>query len=242
MTKLIKIHDLKWDTGILGVKSSFIDLLHKNLEEPFKNIVEKIQKSDSEFLTIKLAKTYTPLINNLLGIGAKLVDCELTYVFNKKTNLTKIQNNNCEVIFLKTVDHGPFLQLANSMDKSRFFMDKNICKEKAIYLWEQSIKNHCCGRADMLAVAYVDKKPAGIITINFLDRKTINLHIVGVLKDYQGQKIGTTLINNVVKKYSNVYNIVVETQSTNIAAQKLYEKSGFVLKDLKYVLHYWRKN
>ena len=88
-------------------------------------------------------------------------------------------------------------------------------------------------------VTYFNNEPCGIVTIRFDNAEQIFLHIVGVIKEYQGKKIGTLMLNNIIERYTKDYIIYVETQSINTTAQNLYQKTGFKFYSLKYILHYW---
>jgi ribosomal protein S18 acetylase RimI-like enzyme len=95
------------------------------------------------------------------------------------------------------------------------------------------------GRADKLAIVYEQGQPAGMATIKFGDNKIINLHIIGVLKSFQGHGIGSSLMSRITKEYGNNHEIFVETQSLNKSAQRLYKRAGFFLDSMRYVLHVW---
>ena len=118
-------------------------------------------------------------------------------------------------------------------------MDKKIPRDKARKLWADSIRNHCMGRADRLAVVYLQGQPVGMATINFGDNKIINLHIIGVLKSFQGQGIGSSLMSRITKEYGDKHEVFVETQSLNKSAQRLYKHAGFFLDSMRYILHVW---
>jgi ribosomal protein S18 acetylase RimI-like enzyme len=118
-------------------------------------------------------------------------------------------------------------------------MDDNIPRDKARKLWSESIRNHCMGRADRLAIVYVQEQPVGMATLNFGDNKNINLHIVGVLKSFQGHGIGSSLMSRITKEYGGKHEIFVEAQSLNKGAQRFYKRAGFFLDSMRYILHVW---
>ena len=242
----LRLKYLDWDSQQLGIGCGLIDATEfKNLPEP-DSLIDWIReitegKKDIKFITIKLPCTWTGTVNALVQNRALLIDAELTFVYAKGTK--KNSNDilyNCRLEFCKEADSRAFLPLAEEMRFSRFFLDSNISDDKAIHLWERSIKNHCEGFADQLLVAYFDNEPSGIVTLKFKDSEQLFLHIVGVLKRYQGKKIGKLMLNKIAQRYGEDYSIYVETQSINMRAQKAYQKSGFRYHTLKYVLHFWR--
>ena len=236
---------LDWDSEQLGIRCGLID--GTELEDlsgshlVFEHIRELIEKHHNiEYITIKLHQNCIRTVNALIQMGAVLIDTELTFLYAKDTKKDfHPLPESCRVVFCKQIDSQPFLALAEEMRLSRFFLDPNIADEQALYLWKTSIKNHCEGFADQLAVAYFNDEPCGLITLKFKDNIQVFLHIVGVLKYYQGKKIGKCMLTKIIERYAERYNLYVETQSINIPAQITYQKAGFMYHTLKYILHYW---
>lgn len=241
----LRLKYLDWDSQQLGIRCGLIDATEfENLPEP-DSLIDWIReitggKKDIKFITIKLPCHWTRTVNALVQNRALLIDPELIFIYPK--GIKKDSNDipkNYRLEFCKEVDSRAFLPLAEEMRLSRFFLDSKISNNKAIHLWKRSIKNHCEGFADQLLVAYFDDEPCGIVTLNFKDSKRLFLHIVGVLRRYQGKKIGKLMLNKIIDRYSEDYSIYVETQSINIVAQAVYQKVGFRYHTMKYVLHYW---
>ncbi len=236
----MKFEDLEWDSEKLGVSCGRIicnDISSESdsakLLDAFKRLI--LEKSGVDFITIKLLPAFRLVINGLVKSCAKLIDTEIVFKLNKTGNL----NVDCEVKIVKECDPRRFVPLADEMVYSRFFLDQEIPKIKARKLWASSIKNYCHGRADNLAIAYIKKSPVGMATIDFLDNNRINLHIVGVLKKFQGRGVGSSMITKIADRYGEQYDIFVEASSMNTQAINLYQKSGFILDSMHYILHVW---
>jgi len=67
----------------------------------------------------------------------------------------------------------------------------------------------------------------------------ITLYIIGVLEQFQGHGLGRSLMSRIIREYGDKYKIFVETQSLNKNARKLYQRTGFSLDSIRYVLHVW---
>ena len=241
----ISLKYLDWDSEQLGFHCGLIDCTSMEtvpVPEVLDDYINKLIKEnkDIEFVTIKLPQNCIDTVNSLVRIGATLIDTEITYRF-PKSRLKRFNafSDNYRFEFSSKVDYKYFITLADEMRLSRFFLDTNIPKDKAMHLWKTSIKNHCEGFANQLLVTYFNNEPCGIVTIRFDNAEQIFLHIVGVIKEYQGKKIGTLMLNNIIERYTKDYIIYVETQSINTPAQNLYQKTGFKFYSLKYILHYW---
>jgi ribosomal protein S18 acetylase RimI-like enzyme len=241
----IIIKYLDWDSKQLGIHCGLINTTHvrdhSEVERTFNSIKTLIDQNKSiEFLTIKLSQNYITKIGDFVNIGASLIDSELTFLFPRgERKKDDIIIGDYSLDFCDKVEGEDLFVLAEEMQLSRFFLDSNISKDKAINLWKTSIKNHCEGFADELVVAKHNNQLCGIITIKFIDLENINLHIVGVVREHQGRGLGSLMLNKIINQYAERYNIHVETQSVNTSAQKLYQKAGFKFHKLKYVLHHW---
>ena len=231
---------LEWDSkqldlqcGQIGFRNISPDI---NQYELADNLIQIIgENQDADFITIKIPGDLPIALDCLLKNSARFIDTELIYKFDHASDA----NNEHDVNFFDSFDPELFIPLADEMIFSRFYMDNKIPRDKARKLWSDSIRNHCMGRADKLAIVYEQGQPAGMATIKFGDNKIINLHIIGVLKSFQGHGIGSSLMSRITKEYGNNHEIFVETQSLNKSAQRLYKRAGFFLDSMRYVLHVW---
>jgi|SRR3972149_6040170 len=231
---------LEWDSKQLDLKCGLISFrdVSPNINQ-YKladNLIKIIAENKSaDLITIKLPGDFPIVLDCLLKNSARFIDTELIYKFDHASGV----NNEHTVNFFDSFDPDLFTPLADEMIFSRFYMDKKIPRDKARKLWADSIRNHCMGRADRLAVVYLQGQPVGMATINFGDNKIINLHIIGVLKSFQGQGIGSSLMSRITKEYGDKHEVFVETQSLNKSAQRLYKHAGFFLDSMRYILHVW---
>jgi len=237
--KDIVLKNLEWDTKQLGFKCGLIDCSFDMEDQLILfHLIENLIKGadgNTSFITIKLSSKYTQVLNKLLKIGIKFIDTEVIFI-SKDVQLK--QNLKSNIHFAKTFNPDCFVLLAEEMKWSRLFLDKRISSNAVLSLWKKSIRNHCMGRSDEIAIAIVDENPAGIVTINFENEEKIKLFIVGVLPEYQNAGVGTNLLEAILNKYGEKYSIYVETSSMNFPAQRLYQKAGFRLNSIRYILHY----
>ncbi|MFC1675850.1 GNAT family N-acetyltransferase [Planctomycetota bacterium] len=238
----LQLQYLDWDSKQLGIDCGLINCTEGDpavLSEQVSELIEK--QPELKFVTIKLASEYIDAVNTLVKKGALLIDTEVVFCVPKGSgdNLNFV-SDDLRLEFCQQVDSKAFIRLAEQMRLSRFFRDAKIPEDKAIKLWEESIKNHCEGFADQLLVGYLGETPCSIVTVKFKEAERLFLHIVGVLDGYQGKGIGKSMLCGILKRYSGKYDIYVETQSINTAAQNLYKRAGFKFDDLRYILHYWR--
>lgn len=243
----LELRYLDWDTKQLGVRSGIIDITgsKSTLGEPgLSDAIKKIceEANGIRFITIKLPGSCQGTVNSLIGMGAYLIDAELVFSYPKESVSKEALplKSGIDLRLFRRYSPRHFISLAAEMKMSRFFMDPMIPEGKAARLWRSSITNHCRGYADELLVAFYEKKPCGIIMLKFSGRKNVFLHVVGILKEFQGRGIAGAMLRETAQRYSASRRIYVETLSRNIPARKAYERAGFRQDSIKYVLHYWR--
>ena len=239
----VEIKYLDWDSNVLGFPSGLIDLTElpaidddRLLEELHTVLMENTR---IQFVTIKINPQHVKLVNMIIKSGAELIDTPPTFIYSENKN-TIPPANDISLQFLQKVNSESFLELADAMIFSRYYLDRRIGYIKAKKLWTQSIKNHCEGYADMLLVAFYKSDPCGLITLDFKDANVVNLFIVGILKKWRGKKIASIMLREIITKFSDNNRIFVETQATNKIAQHVYQTNGFKLHHLTYVIHCWK--
>ncbi len=240
--KTVFYEQLEWDSkqldlqcGLIDFRDISSDINQYKLADNLAQIISENQ--DVDFITIKLPGDLPVVLDCLLKKSVRFVDTEFIYKFD---HILDVKNQH-DVAFFDSFDPDIFIPLADEMIFSRFYMDDNIPLEKARKLWSDSVRNHCMGRADKIAVVYLQTQPAGMATINFVNNENITLHIIGVLKPFQRHGLGRSLMSRITKEYGDKYEVFVETQSLNKSARKLYQRTGFSLDSMRYVLHAWPK-
>lgn len=238
MDHLLQFKKLSWDSEQLGIPCGMIDCTSCSFDQ--SEVVERIEEllnknCDVQFITIKLSSCYSDLINRLIREQADLIDVELVFKFScaSPVNVKTVSS----IQFMQTLDPDPLLPLAEEMRWSRLQIDKRFPRDKVVSMWKESIRNYCQGRADEIAVAYREDTPAGMITVNFIAKDSVNLFMVGVLPEFQKQGVGTELVQAVTLRYGGLRDIYVETSIQNEAAIRLYQKAGFRLGYTRYILH-----
>jgi ribosomal protein S18 acetylase RimI-like enzyme len=231
---------LEWDSKQLGISCGLVSADTPPGDADPSTLYDRIDglltsHPDISFVTIKLHGGLAGVVNRLVKGRADFIDIELVYQFNG----SPLAAGSSDVRFCKTFQPECFLVLSNDMNFSRFFLDRRIPENRSRALWAASIRNHCLGRSDELAVAFCGEQPVGVTTLQFKDNR-IHLFLVGVLPRFRSRGIGTDLLSAVTRRYGGTHRILVETSGMNIAAQRLYQKSGFQLNHIRYILHHFQ--
>lgn len=232
----LEFKPLIWDSAQLGLGCGLIDCsAYAGSDAYLAALVEELIAANSavEFITLKVPAAFSLTTTCLVRAAAVLVDTELIYHYACPGRAA----GKAAVELVRTCEPEDFAALAEAMTTSRLFLDDRIPAERALALWRESIRNHCQGRAELLALARVAGRPAGLVTLNGLNEKAIDLHIVGVLKDYRNLGVGRDLLAAVTNAYGQSHAIEVATSCRNLAAQRLYTTAGFAVASVRHSLH-----
>ncbi|MEA2054245.1 MAG: ribosomal protein S18-alanine N-acetyltransferase [Candidatus Thermoplasmatota archaeon] len=81
-------------------------------------------------------------------------------------------------------------------------------------------------------VAEEGGKVIGFVLSVMAGASTLRILMVCVRKGYRGKGIGSTLLNQITRKFENLKKVYLEVKVTNKKAIKLYKKHGFVIKEI----------
>jgi len=132
---------------------------------------------------------------------------------------------------------------SESHTDSRFFYDDGFPRASAQSLYETWIKRSVEGYAQTVLVALEqDDSACGYVTCH-LDRDSPRgqIGLVGVSSLARGKGVGRALVTAALGRFSEEGALEVEvvTQGRNAAAQRLYQRSGFVTRRLELWYHKW---
>ncbi len=134
----------------------------------------------------------------------------------------------------------PMLQsiAAESYQDSRFYYDPNFPRPLCASLYETWIRLSCEGFADAVLLAESEGAAAGYISCHLREAK---IGLLGVGGRARGAGVGATLVEQAVAWFHarGVREVFVVTQGRNVAAQRLYQRCGFLTHSLQLWYHKW---
>ena len=192
-----------------------------------------------------LARSSEPSVFGIVQThGFDLVDIRVTYS-QKIAGLATSTNRHPEVLIrpVELTDIPKLQEIARySHTDSRFYADKHFPRNLCDALYDTWIARSCAGYADVVLVAESRRAPVGYISCH-LD--TTNEHgsigLVGVDEQTRGQGIGQALVKQALEWFlaQRMLTVTVVTQGRNIAAQRLYQKNGFLTESMQLWYHKW---
>lgn len=168
----------------------------------------------------------------------RLVDIRLTFEHRLQTSpdailegVRPVTDNDIDV--LRAI-------AKNSYYDSRFYYDPLLPAYRVDALYETWITNSCNGYANEVLVADVDGQPSGFITCH-LDGDIGSIGLVGVGTAARGQGIGRLLVQAALAWFAekDMRAVTVVTQGRNVAAQRLYQRAGFMTESVRLWYHRW---
>lgn len=126
---------------------------------------------------------------------------------------------------------------------SRYFFDKNFDRNKVQKFYQLWIKRAVLGKYDDTCFCLYEKGiPLGFCSIKYnFPSKSASIGLFGLARKYHGRGFGKALLFMVSSELrrKGILRIDVVTQGRNYAAQRLYQKAGFLTKATELWYHKW---
>ena len=123
---------------------------------------------------------------------------------------------------------------------TRFYFDPHFDRTLCDRLYETWIENSFHGFAQAVLVAEMDRKAVGYLTIRSKGPES-QIGLLGIDDLHQGKGLGTKLIQRFLawSMEQGASRSTVVTQGRNVAAQRFYQRNGFVIAALELWYHRW---
>ncbi len=139
----------------------------------------------------------------------------------------------------------PLVQSAYTL--SRFYTDERFSDERCAALYDTWLTRSInAGFADAVFVAEAanDHSAVGFVTCKLDERQRGLIPLVGVAEQARGRRVGANLLQHALgwfwgRTLANVQQVRVVTQGHNIAAQRLYQRAGFLTHEVGLWYHRW---
>lgn len=233
---------LEWDSNFWGFPVAYLS--SRYLTESVVNRIKRVVKRDNIRLveypcnchdsrSVKIAEKN----------GFHFTDIRMT--FEKKLENKNERTTDQSIIFgkAKKEDIEILKQISSNLYKdSRYFFDENFDRKKVNEFYMGWVEKAVLGQFDDECWCFYDKGiPLGFCTIKYHIENLASIGLFGMAKNYQGRGLASLLLNMVFNYLvdSGRKKLLVVTQGRNYAAQRLYQKSGFVTKSTELWYHKW---
>jgi dTDP-4-amino-4,6-dideoxy-D-galactose acyltransferase len=130
---------------------------------------------------------------------------------------------------------------AASHTDSRFYADERFDRARCDELYATWIEKSCRGWADAVFVAEHDGRAAGYVTCHLRAARRGEIGLLGVAAAAHGRGLGRALVASALGWFAerDIERASVVTQARNVAAQRLYQSSGFRTSAVELWHHRW---
>ncbi len=230
---------LDWDSAFFGFQVAQV-IADELTKETLPLIFSWCKKHEIRCLYLlvdsdKTATTYLAEAN-----GFHLVDIRLTMVKSLVDMPSSFSSST--IRSAKPEDMHDLKEIAAaSHSDSRFYNDSGFPRHLADDLYRTWIEKSINGYADAVLVAEHLGKPVGYISCHLDSQNDGRIGLVAISPRAQRQGVGTHLINSALRWFGerSITSVTVVTQGRNIAAQRLYQRCGFLTQSLQLWYHLW---
>ena len=130
---------------------------------------------------------------------------------------------------------------ARSYTDSRFYQDGRFPAFLCDEMYRAWIEKSCHGYADIVLVAEQDGRPAGYICCHLKSDGGGQIGLMGANGGMKNQAVVRQLVHHALCWFQEreVRDVTVVTPGSNITAQRLYQRSGFLTRGTQLWYHLW---
>lgn len=215
--------------------------------EAAADVIRQAEGGNLEHVAVRLNAGAVRFVQALERRGFFLVDTQVTF----ECALPAASGAAADHVHVRPADPADEPAIlafgGEAFTHSRFRMDERIEDRAASTLQRQWLHNDLAGRADAVFVAVRDSVVAGFVACltgparagHPADQAAIDL--IAVHPVARGEGVGRALVHHVQAHYRDTASrVLVETQTHNRAAIRLYASCGFQWLDSSVTLHWWR--
>jgi dTDP-4-amino-4,6-dideoxy-D-galactose acyltransferase len=124
---------------------------------------------------------------------------------------------------------------------TRFARDGRFPRERVAELYRTWIRKECAGAADQVLVAEAEGMAVGYVTCQVGAGGPGKINLIAVRKADRGRGTGTALLRAALEWFTarDVDRVSVVTQGHDVAAMRLYGRTGFLTTAVELWFHLW---
>jgi dTDP-4-amino-4,6-dideoxy-D-galactose acyltransferase len=240
---------LPWDTNFFGRRIARVRE-HRLDPHRTKEILEWCRVQSIECLYFLADSDHAETVRLAENHGFRFVDIRVTLQQSIRGQQSAPKDHRADaaaMIRLARASDIPFLQAIarNCHSDSRFYYDPGFPTASCEALYETWIKRSCEDYADAVLVAELDDQPVGYVSCHLrADPPHGQIGLVGLAEQARGHGLGQILVNRSLDWFAqhNISQVSVVTQGRNVAAQRLYQRCGFLIQSVQLWFHRWAKD
>jgi dTDP-4-amino-4,6-dideoxy-D-galactose acyltransferase len=238
---------LDWDTDFFGFPVAQITSNRLSCNE-LDYVDEFCRENKVRLLNFKCDAHHRPSVLAAEEYDFHLADVRMSY--RQKLDVQSLIKPDLPVgMFFRrgTKDDVAFLRyiITDLYTHSRYYFDTNFPRDRVQEFYRNWIEKAVYGEFDDLVwVISNSHQPQALCSIAYGDERQARIGLFGVNPSVTGQGLGGCLIRSVLATLAecDFEEISVVTQGRNYAAQRLYQRAGFLIDQIEIYYHRWFDN
>lgn len=234
---------LDWDSAFFGctvARGGFREFSTRDVDL----VLDWCVSEAVEWLHLLVASNHAPSVQLLQRSEFDLVDVRVQLLLDLETqNLPGQRSFDFEIRPVREGDLITLRPIAATVHRdSRFYYDHRLGAERASALYVKWLEVSCQdGFADLVLVAELGGTAQAYVTGSLDAEGRGHIGLVGVGEAARSRGIGSALLVAMVRWFVDhgVTRVKVVTQGRNVAAQRLYQRCGFVTDSVELWFHKW---
>jgi len=224
------IDKLPWDSAFFNYPVGKICIDNVNLIEP----QQLIDESRGFKLVYVFSQNELPDKFKLKLVDQKVVFAKTLIKYSQNATVQQFKSgfHSYEELLELTLLSGLY---------SRFRTDKMFTNNEFVKLYKEWIDKSITDPEIFILVTTTGQKITGFVTLELGDRDSARIGLIAVDNSFQGQSIGTILLNasEYLSLEKGIKKIEVATQFSNNKAMQFYNKNNYKLISTTFIYHLW---
>ena len=234
---------LDWDSAFFGLRIGRATLARLD-DESLAAVLDWCRAQAIDCLYFLAGAEDSETIRLAESGGFRLVDIRLTLQASLADEPAAAPplGDGIELGLARSAEVGQLKAIARaSHHDSRFYHDPGFSRADCDRLYETWIEKACGDPAGAVLVARRGQQAAGYLACGRQDAATGRISLVAIAPGFQRQGIGQALLAAAMNWFreQNFQSVSVVTQGRNVAAQRLYQRAGFVTQSVQLWYHRW---
>ena len=233
-----------WDTDFFRFPVAQISS-NRLSRDDLKQVDEFCRENQVRLLQFKCDAHHRPSVLTAEEYGFHFADVRMSYRQKLDKELVNRPNLPESMLFRRaTANDVAVLQdiITDLYTHSRYYFDTNFPRDRVQEFYRGWIQKAVYGEFDDLAWVISNGNHAqGFCSVAYEDELRAKIGLVGVNPAMAGQGLGGWLMRSVLFSLvdQGVEEISVVTQGRNYAAQRLYQRAGFLINQIEIYYHRW---
>ena len=237
---------LEWDSAFFGFGVGRITCLRLT-ESIEARVRQKAADQNLRFIEFRCGSGDRLSVTTAEAHRYSLADTRVTFELKDPRANGDDSNRKLHIAVAREEDIDALVSIGSDLYRdSRYYFDGGFEEETLRAFYGTWIRNGVLGTLDDFALALYDNGcPIGFCTVKLQRGHSAagRIGLFGLSRDHHGMGLGAAFLRASVEWLAKdgVTSLEVVTQGRNVAAQRLYQRAGFLTKRVELTYHKWLK-